>query len=83
MAQPFLQAANNRPRETRAASAAYLVCDFASRRSCSAWIIFSSQAARLRSSSRAIASAHFLKRGLTFAWMTAERISDSGFFMPT
>jgi hypothetical protein len=60
----------------------YRVWDFASRRSCSAWIIFSSQWARLRSSSRAIASAHFLKRGLTFALMAAERISDSGFFMP-
>ncbi len=33
--------------ETGARSTAYRVCDFASRRSCSAWIIFSSQWARL------------------------------------
>ena len=66
----------------RAGPAAYRLSDFASRRSCSAWIIFSSQWARLWSSSRAMASAHFLKRGLIFAWMDAERTSDSGFFMP-
>jgi uncharacterized membrane protein len=64
----------------RAAFAAYRLSDFPSRRSCSAWIIFSSQCAKLLSSSRAISSAHFLKRGLIFAPMAAERISDSGFF---